>query len=223
LRKVIEMIHLEEFLSLRCAGDVLNAVGQVHCAEKEITEAMGVVTRIRKLVLAHPGEYTVVDLCAGNCLTSVLIAHLLPVKEVVAVDIRENKKLLPVNKLNYVQKNIYDADLITAINRGGKETDSKIIIVSVHACGELANRVVRIFNETRSDMLVLIPCCNGKIDNSRFKDFEIAVMTKYGAWTLQVAKKLQTDDVRIVKDENIISPRNFVIVAEKDGEAIGAD
>src|SRR3972149_11311889 len=98
------MDYLKEFLNLKCAGDVLNVVSPLgRKPAKEITETMAVITRIRATIFENPGLYSIYDLCAGNALTSVLSAHLLPLDAIVAVDKRtRNRNWHKAKKFKYI-------------------------------------------------------------------------------------------------------------------------
>src|SRR3990167_7276029 len=102
--------YLEEFLSLNCAGDVLNVVSPVTRFEKEITEAMAIVKQVKKIVFADRSkDYIVVYLCAGNALASVIIAHLLPVLKVIAIDKKARQRnWSSVRKFAYINGDIFN-------------------------------------------------------------------------------------------------------------------
>ena len=60
----METYHLNRFLKLKCAGDVLSATYPINRAAKEISEAMGIVQDIKRIALAEPGEYVLLDFCS---------------------------------------------------------------------------------------------------------------------------------------------------------------
>lgn len=68
--------YVSEFLSFKCAGDVLNIVNPVKRAEKEISESMAIINKLRPLVLADPMKYTLIDMCAGNALANLFNLNL---------------------------------------------------------------------------------------------------------------------------------------------------
>ena len=86
------MSYVKQFMALRCAGDVLDACGPFKNGEKEINESMAVLQRVRRIVLAEPMKYTLVDLCSGNALTPVLAVHYLPIVKAYAVDINPHER-----------------------------------------------------------------------------------------------------------------------------------
>jgi hypothetical protein len=99
--------YVDKFLSLKCSGDVLNSVSKSGKSEKEITESMAIIKHLKKIVLLEPMKYTVVDLCAGNALTSVLSAFMFPVKEAIAVDKNRRKGHYEnVKRFVYYERNI---------------------------------------------------------------------------------------------------------------------
>lgn len=77
--------YVDEFLSLRCASDVLEAVQPLRDPVKSISESMALISAIRGLCLKRPRAVTIIDVCSGDALTGILAAHLLPVLAVYAV------------------------------------------------------------------------------------------------------------------------------------------
>ena len=51
--------YLEEFLSLNCAGDILNAIDKIQNPVKEISEAMALRSMLKTIILAEPNKYIV--------------------------------------------------------------------------------------------------------------------------------------------------------------------
>ena len=98
-----EETYLNEFLKLKCCGDILNIVNPVQRIEKEISEAMGLLKIIKKIALKDPMKYTLYDFCAGNALISVTAVHLLPIKYAYAIDKRKrNRNWEKVKRFEYV-------------------------------------------------------------------------------------------------------------------------
>ncbi len=105
--------YLEQFLSLNCSGDVLNACLPINNPSKEITEAMAMIRQIKPIVLANKMRFALIDLCAGNALTSIIAVHLLPIKGALAIDLkpvqrphREN-----VKRFVYLKGDIYAKEM----------------------------------------------------------------------------------------------------------------
>ena len=195
--------YVAEFLSLRAAPDILEAVNPLgKRAVKEITESMAVVRRLRGLVLAEPNKYVFYDLCAGNALTSVIAAHLLPIKEAVAIDKRPRERNWGrVNKFSYVCEDINRI-------RPDYFADSSIII-GVHACRNRAEKVIRHYLESEASHLVLMPCCSGKLSKGYLFP---GVLDNYQSWSMQLAH-MAGGTVNI--DFGILSPKNAIITASK--------
>jgi len=195
--------YVERFLKMRCAGDVLNAVGPISNCLKEITESMAIINKIRPLILNNPMKYSLIDLCAGNCLTSIIAAHLFPLKHVVALDIRKKNqdRFKPVTRFFYVEKNIYDKDVINMIFE-------HTIIISVHPCKILAKRVIELYNKSKSPMFVMMPCCSGHISTIKNED-------KYTAWCKHLYSLLDYSEITLGKDDNCVSEKNVIITAIK--------
>jgi len=146
------MTLVDQFLSLKCAPDVLAACGRIHNPSKEISEAMALIKVIKGPILREPMKWHLVDLCAGNALTSLIAVHLLPVATSTAIDIkpREKKGYLSVKRFMYIKGDVYDDFLWTAL------ATYPTIFVSAHPCGELAKRILH-FHELGP--MAVMPCC----------------------------------------------------------------
>jgi len=201
------MSYLQKFLALRCSGDVLNVVNPLgNKAEKEISESMACLRQIKKMVLPFPMKYTVHDLCAGNALTSVLSAFVLPVKNAIAYDKRDRgRKWFLVKRFEYISTNIFDID--------PSIFDENSILLGVHACSSLAERIVYLYNNSKARKLVLMPCCHGRMNNSVIPPLLQSKVGNYGVWCWHLAKKANT--VRMIEDTKCLSPKNIIVIAEK--------
>lgn len=201
--------YVSEFLSLKCAGDVLTTCAPINSVEKEISESMGIIKRLRPIVLAEPMKYRVLDLCAGNALTSVLSVHLLPIKSALAIDIkpRERPGFGSVKRFNYIRGNILFGHYEHASN-----TD---IIISSHPC-KLARRVVEIYNRSPAKALILIPCCEGPLVR-KYPQFVKEKLGAYFRWCWDLAQDCGGD---VFVDKRILSPKNIVVVAKRDNNAV---
>jgi len=212
--------YMTRFLSLKCAGDVINAVQPVAAFGKEISEAMAIRLELRKFVLNTPEakmKYTVHDLAAGNCLTGVLAAFTLPVAEVCAVDRRRPKRECTREGQTVVRRwRHYQTDLMAPLGRPFFGTD---ILVSSHPCKKLAERLVDMFLSGEAKALIMIPCCpdpESVVDS--YKLLWQKGMSKYDLWSLHLAERLRIEGkckVRLFSDRLILSPCRNVIVAER--------
>ena len=126
--------YVDEFMKLKCSSDVLSVVNPLgNKASKEITESMGIIKKLRKIVIKDPMKYTLYDLCAGNALTSVIASFLLPVKESIAIDVKWRKRRWHLAKrFTYLEYDIYDL--------ASSFIEENSIIIAVHPCGNLARR-----------------------------------------------------------------------------------
>ena len=195
--------YYDEFLSLKCCGDVLNVVNPVQGMVKEITESMGMLKRIKKIALRHPKTHSLWDFCAGNALTSVTAQHLLPIRNSYAVDKRNRERdWAKVRNFEYVFSDIYgfDKSLI-------KENS---IICGVHACGNLSKEIINIFNNSKAKYLVLMPCCVGSYNSQ----FNLSEINRYMGWCLNLFMNVDGQK-SITKDEKVLSPKNIIITSEK--------
>jgi hypothetical protein len=202
--------YLEEFFSLKCAGDVINAVTPLTRATKEITEAMGVVRHLKSFFLQHPMERKLVDLAAGNALTAIIAAHLLPVKQSVAVDKNPRLRAGYAKVDRFMYENMDIADLV------GAEWTSDIVFSSVHPCSDLATRIVDLYLATPCAVgLVLMPCCNGHQNDKKIPTAFRQRISKYEAWAWWLAERAKGD---LFVDRNVLSPCNAIVVAKKGKE-----
>lgn len=213
------MNYLNQFLESKCAPDVLGAVGKINKPAKEITEAMSIMSAIRSLTLKFPMQYTVVDLCAGNCLTGILIAHLLPVKQVIAVDKKSKTKARygSVKRWTYVQADIKNkwADWYNI-------EDNPTIFVASHACGSLSNHIIygarcitNKADENVAPQIAIMPCCIEPVDAAREQvQLSFIKMSKYEAWCLSLIRYcwgMGLHEAHGYRDRQVLSPCNVII------------
>ena len=205
--------YLDQFFTLQCCGDVINAVTPLNKAAKEITEAMAVVRRLKPFFLKRPMEVTLVDLAAGNALTTILAAHLLPVKMTYAVDKdpRRRPGHAKVERFLYLQEDIFRPDWACTL---GELDVGCSVLVSVHPCAALATRIVDLYLATpRAIGLVLMPCCHGPQDTpKRIPTAFRQRISGYDAWAWWLAERAGGD---LVVDRDVLSPCNAIVVARK--------
>lgn len=209
-RKAIDMNeYVNRFLSLRCSGDVLNVTGRLHEPEKEISESMGIIKHLKPIVLAEKMKYTLIDLCAGNALTSILAVHMLPVKSAIAIDRkRRSGHYDKVKRFAYVEDDI----------KNGSYHSESLILIAVHPC-KTANTIVKIFNDNKNlKHLILMPCCNGLYQDVVGYDWlrEDKKVSAYDLWTLHLAQNIKDARVKIVTDRKVLSPKNNIIIASRE-------
>ena len=150
--------HLSRFLNLRCSGDILNVVNPINNPEKEISESWSILRKIKPLTLSDKMQYNILDLCAGNALTSIISIFVLPVKSALAMDIKVRKRHYELaQRFDYQEQDIHECEVYNFIDRN-------TIIVSSHPCKH-ALRIIEIFNNSLAKALCLIPCCNGEFDD----------------------------------------------------------
>jgi hypothetical protein len=197
-----------KFLSLKCAPDVLGTVGYLgKKPEKEISEAMTAIHYIRPLTLKEPNKYRVLDLCAGNALTSVIAAHLLPIEGAVAVDkLKRERNWNRCKKFQYVNGDIFNDPFYIP---GGIPT----IVVGIHACRELAKRIIQIYlKNSCAKHLILMPCCVGEISHRKYPPFILSKLGKYNAWCMDLAESCHG---ALYQNSTCLSPKNIIIFASK--------
>lgn len=213
------MGYVDEFLSLKCSGDVLNIVNPLGTkAQKEITESMAIIKWLKRIAIKEPMKYTLYDLCAGNALTSILAVHLLPIKQAYAVDKRIRKRNWGLAKrFEYLNMDIGKADILSNLFL---PCDNNIVI-SVHPCSKLAERVIGIYLQSQTEHLILMPCCNGSVyhhkEDKKFNE-EIPIgikkkLSKYDLWCWNLARKAKGT---FVVDDKVFSPKNGIVLASKE-------
>jgi len=212
--------YVDEFLSMKCCGDVLNVCNPIgKNARKEITESMALIKRVKTLALSHRRKYNVLDLCAGNALTSVLAVHLLPVEYAVAIDKRPRERQWDkVERFIYRNEDIFDLEFSFYIKGTkpacpesgfllNKYINRDTIIVSSHPCGELARRIIEIYKNSPAKALFMLPCCYGKLHRNYPQEL-FTKMSKDWVWCYDLAQDI---DAKMSKDIKCISPRNIML------------
>lgn len=209
MKKMIKPSYLNRFLKLKCSGDIINILAPISGAEKEITESWAILRKIKPLVLADPNKYSIVDYCAGNALTSVMAAFILPITKAVSVDIKlRDRNWSSIKKFKYIQGDIYAPE-------GSVFEDgwSDVIMVSSHPCKH-AIRVIDIFNMSNAKALCLIPCCHDSY-SLPMQRFLRERMDNYDCWSYYLGSLIKNAKVTIQTDSNIKSPKNNVIYAQR--------
>ena len=169
----------------------------------------------------YPHTITVLDLCAGSALTGVLLAYLTPIKHVICFDKfkRSSVNLENVHNFSFIERDVYDDSIYDVI-------DEHTVILGCHLCRDLSYRAIEIYQHSRAYKCVLMPCCHGKNDNKPLDGFRDAQLNgwlleqlgHYGMWTYQIARRFnhEKSEVRITKANQCLSPKNNVILAQKN-------
>jgi hypothetical protein len=210
--------YVEEFTALNCSRDIKELLPNIHNYEKEVTEAYAVYRRLKPYTLSAPGTKIVYDFCAGNLLSGVLSIFRLPVKRVVGIDIRpigtRKDSIAKIENYDYIQADIMKSDFYNFIqNHPLHKITKDTIITSVHPCQKLAERIIDIWNDSESQTLILMPCCEGV---STFKNHEW-LKTHIGSaltWVYHLSLRVE-GKTSIVTDKYCLSARNTIIVANK--------
>lgn len=201
--------YVSEFLSLKCAPDVLASVGFLgNKPEKEITEAFAILKKIKKITMREPDKYEVVDLCSGNALVPILSAFLYKVKYAFAFDkLRRERNWNLVNNFMYKVFDIYKIP--------NDWFSHPTILTAVHSCRDLAEQTIKIYNESENiQHLILMPCCIGNLDTSLLRFIKEQANGDL-AWVTKLAMQCK-GKVSISKDNFVLSPKNYIIWAQKE-------
>lgn len=212
--------YINEFFSLTCYPDILDILNPISGRKKEITESMAVLKYVRRLVLKHPERrYFLYDFCAGNALTSVTSAFLYKNIRAYAIDKKlRDRNWYAVKNFMYIKSDIKTENWEYMLHQTRviyPMTD--IIIVGVHPCRDLAKRIIEIYNKSKADHLILMPCCTG--DKYKFS-LPQAIKEKVGdylTWCVYLLNLVEGKK-RLIVDENILSPKNALIIANGRGK-----
>lgn len=194
--------YIDQFLNLRCAADVLEAVHPLLRAEKEISESMALISAIRGRCLSEPGKWTIVDACAGNALTGILAAHLLPVAKVIAIDKRQRIRegFGRVRNFDYRVQDINDDVFWSTL-------PSYSMIVASHPCRDLAIRLVGVVR-VYSYPIAMLPCCVSRRDMPNWAKSVAREKGAYFAWLTYLACEVNG---KLRYDKKCISPCNGLV------------
>ncbi len=212
------MSYIKEFKSLRLyklflEDENLKKLRSKDSFWKEVSEAYGVRRLIRPYLLRDP-FYVVVDVGAGKGIFTTLTALMHPKTKVVAIDPDESVKWEHLKNLKNVETyklSIYSEEFLKLL-KGFK----KVIMVGIHLCTHLAIRFAQVYNQLEEVRVgVLVPCCVGDYPEQTFKVIEEEI-DKYTAWSIYLAT-LFKGKVKTRRDSRILSPKNILILATKDG------
>lgn len=145
-------------------------------ARKE-DQVMGVCALVSQL-----GSYeTILDVNCGNGLLTSALAAEFPQTALVGID--HNEELIARNKERYAQPNLH----FTAHNAFTYEGSASGLVISLHGCGSLSDRVLDIALQHQVDVLV-VPCCYGKLQSNG--GFAFPRSTALSSYREQISKKI---------------------------------
>jgi hypothetical protein len=198
---------------MNCASDILNIIPKQKDYCKEITESMSIIKRLRDIVLKDKMKYTIIDLFAGNALTSVISAFLFFIKKSIAID---KKKRIgnydQVKRFEYIESDIvHDSYVDNLLLNNEKEL---FILTGVHVCGDSCFKMIDLFNQYKQvKRMYLMPCCIGNL--SKADNFIMNKLGKYIAWSYILKDRIQAN-VKLYEDRNNMSPANIIIEAWRE-------
>ena len=205
--------YIEKFFSLKCAPDVLSVVGHVQNAEKEITESMGVLRHVQRIVLRDVKQrFLLLDLCAGNALTSVLAVHLFPNVHAIALDkLPRERNWDRAQRFQYVTRDLYGGV-------GALLDDYPTIVLGVHACGDLATQIIKYYrNYAAIRHMILLPCCSGTLAPMPALIHEKFDRYEQWAYSLYLEASKWEGAYNLMRDRHIQSPKNIILTGSKTG------
>jgi len=217
------MNYVDRFLNLNCAPDILNIVPKQKKFCKEISEAMSVLERIKKIVRADKeADWCLIDFCAGNALGSLLAVFMLPLRHAIAFDKKKRGGSYGLAKrFCYIEADILGSHFEDRFQNDSKHLASscenpRFIFLGIHPCGNLSERIIELYNESaiiRKSHLILMPCCVGNM--SKADMFLQKKMGSYFAWVYYL-KTLVSGTAKIYEDKYCLSPRNLIIQGESE-------
>jgi hypothetical protein len=204
--------YLDEFLNLKSFGDILNVANPIgKKAQKELSEAMCLIKRVRKLVVNVPARFRILDVCAGNALTALTSVHLFKNVEAFAFDkLPRKREWEKVRNFDYIFGDIYDSLHLDYLKN--KIIDNKTIIVSSHPCGQLAREIVKLYKNSDAMALFMLPCCDGKLHRT-YPDVFYTKLGHYWIWCWDLALDFGG---KILVDKKVLSPKNVLVYGRKE-------
>ncbi len=199
--------YMTQFLHLKAAGDVLNAVGWPNILpERDITRAMACIQLLRPVARgltkgAEPG--TLFDLCCRRGILAVLAAHLLPYKTVFAVEMCENSPPLDTampltRRFTPIEADIYKGQALVDLIR----SKTGAVLASSHANRSESERIVHLYQTSPNVLqLVLLPDVQGhQVRDGIRKPLRRSTLDPISAWALDMALWLRAD---VYKDSRL--------------------
>lgn len=203
--------YMSQFLHLKCAGDVLNALGHpVSEPEREITRAMACLRLLRVGVKAPPRkpnprlewDKTLAPLrliqLGANPALAVLAAHILPYQEVLMISeevIPPTARLFDVSRLSVRRGNIYQnwiRDHIAAFN-------TPVVLASAHATPQQAERAIELYKtvpKVEQVVLLLDHATTWQANGTRIPSLLAKDMGWSTGWAIANAISLKADVFR---------------------------
>lgn len=256
----VDNLYLQQFLaSPVCLPLTLEPNFHVITAKrhlrKEITESWSIVSAIQQQISPKsndnnnkntPNDLFVVDLCAGNSLTTCILGLLHPTTcRVVAVD-RMSPTAVPhfTGNMSYHQADIFQDGFEETLRCSMVvQKHEKGVLVGMHLCGELSLRAIHLFHAIPAfQTIVLSPCCfpkhskrNNKSSASkqdrksgsarasqqlidRLESLGQDDAEKYEVWSQYLCDELSRAGTAVSRqaDPHILSDRNMVIVGTRN-------
>jgi hypothetical protein len=211
--------YINEFFNLNCMPDILDILNPISGRKKEITESMAVIKQIRKIVFKHKRN-TLFDFCAGNALTSTIASFLFPNLNSYAIDKRLRERDWDrINNFKYIQSDIKKENWSYILHQLGAiysvhPARSNFIIIGVHPCRDLAQKIIEIYNKSYAEYLILMPCCTGQKYKYSLPDAIREKVGDYLTWCVYLLDLVEGKK-RLIVDESILSPKNALIIASR--------
>mmetsp|Transcript_58952 Transcript_58952/g.172570 ORF Transcript_58952/g.172570 Transcript_58952/m.172570 type:complete len:377 (+) Transcript_58952:32-1162(+) len=205
---------------------------------KEISESFGALhachRALAKLGIDTEERVTVVDLCCGKGLGSLILALSMPNAQVLAVDTNPNMELAHFRRqpnLSFLALDITSGDagsrLAAAVADRVSRTDhpeaAPLLVVGVHLCGSLSVHAIQLFNDSLgSAALVLVPCClDGRQPTVKQRAKKLRIDPhRYWCLSLLMSLPISIHERReLLVDDTVISEKNSFLIATRKAES----
>lgn len=204
--------YVDAFYGLRCHPEVLRAVEPLNQSSKEISEAMAMVQAIKPHILENRGHVTLLDLCAGNALTSIIAAHLLPIREAIAVDRQPITRAAHarVRGFSYLEADLSSAGFIASLRQ---RIAGPLVVSAVHPCADLAALSIEVAEQLGAEFVAVMPCCNGTM--SAAPSFLLERCSPYQQFSTYLSYRY---GLRAREDKDVLSPKNVILSGKPGAE-----
>jgi 23S rRNA U2552 (ribose-2'-O)-methylase RlmE/FtsJ len=220
----VEAFRLSPVFRLVKEEVIYHKLADIRHLRKEVSESWGVLTRLQALQVQlqlDPQRTTVVDLCSGSGLTSLIVGTLQPATTVLAVD-RISAHMVPHfgGNISYLRADIMKAAFLDELQRR-IASDQEVVVVGMHLCGLLSLRAVQcLLALPQARAVILAPCClpGGRFSCAEFQEFNHgSELERYRAWADWLGQDLVNRGctATVEEDTAILSNRNVVVTAFK--------
>jgi hypothetical protein len=239
----IQMLLTEGFIDALLDRPIERRLLSRRGSLKEVSEAYGVLAQIRELArkldlsdqaVNSGAGLTILDVCSGRGVVSLLLSRLLPEARVVMLDANPSMNLAHVActpNLHFVPFDLFGREAGAALQELSEESEevseskssaSACICIGMHLCGALSPRLLALAASVEGiSAYTCCPCCiKGTLGQHVKQSARRRGVDNYEC-LLETLRDLATDElggrgeVSVRRDEMMISPRNGFVSAVK--------